>query len=212
MRTVLAALLAGTTMTAAAWAETDAPETMAYPVPARGMAAQYSNGATMTIVDVSDDGSVILIKEEHPEWGETYVRYVYGLGRLSMQWNDEAGLPFAVIRSLDEQQFAAVWPLTPGHSVSYTMLELESGGVEETIAATLEVLPPQTVTTPLGEDLAWIVRVDHDIDGTTDRRNTYDLWFSEGFPLPVRVDMRLSYEGPEPSEDSYELVGFTLPD
>jgi hypothetical protein len=212
LRHLLTALVMGIALPVTALAETYEPATMAYPIPVRGTVAEYSNGATVTVVDVSMDGSVMLVKEEHPEWGETLIRYSRGLGRLAMHWEDEAGMPEAVVRSFDPAIFAAVWPLTPGYTTSYTMLEVESDGDREDLAATLEVLEPRTATTPMGEVTAWVVRMDYDVDGNPDRRNTYDLWFAEGFPLPVKVEMRLDYEGEAPESDGYELIGYRLPE
>ena len=65
MRYLLTAAVAGAGLAlpfANTWAESYEPPTMAYPVPAIGTVAEYSNGATVTVADVSMDGSIMLVK------------------------------------------------------------------------------------------------------------------------------------------------------
>ena len=174
-----------------------------------GLTAEYSNGMTVVVTKVTDDGGMV-VAENHPEWGRTETHYAYGLDWVSSTWFDDDGSVHRSTYDFDTSHVEQAWPLSPGYQASYVSTETVESETPRSLPVSLRVLEPQLYDGPGGPQHAGVAEVH--IDLGNDERVTYEYWYIPGFTLPVRLEITIFYPGGSETLDEAELVEYTYAD
>lgn len=192
-------------------------EASGYPIPPVGTRVDYTEGYSVTVVDVWAEAGAVTIDSIHPVYGHERITHAYGI-----EWYDWAAVEDGELVNRTRYLFNAAiladaWPLTDGFRAEYDSMELYSDPTADParpITGTIEVQAAAPLDTPLGRLPVFMVRLTLNLgpdDTGTIMINTYTRWFSPDFGLPLKVEQSFRYGWEAPTVDVYDLVGMSIP-